>query len=83
MRRFIILISLFLCSFGLFATHQRAGEITYEYVSGLTYRFTILTYTYTPSAADRPQLDIVWGDGSYSTVDRVWRIQMENDITRN
>ena len=45
MRRFIILISLFLCSFGLFATHQRAGEITYEYVSGLTYRFTILTYT--------------------------------------
>ena len=83
MRRFIILISLFLCSFGLFATHQRAGEITYEYVSGLTYRFTILTYTYTPSAADRPQLDIVWGDGSYSTVDRIWRIQMENDITRN
>ena len=83
MRRFIILISLFLCSFGLFATHQRAGEITYEYVSGLTYRFTILTYTYTPSAADRPQLDIDWGDGTYSTVDRVWRIPMENDITRN
>lgn len=83
MRRFIILISLLLCSFGLFATHQRAGEITYEYVSGLTYRFTILTYTYTPSAADRPELDIVWGDGTSSTVDRVWRIQMENDITRN
>ena len=83
MRRFLIFLLLLSGSLGLFATHQRAGEITYEYVSGLTYRFTILTYTYTPSAADRPQLDIVWGDGSYSTVDRVWRIQMENDITRN
>ena len=83
MRRFLIFLLLLSGSLGLFATHQRAGEITYEYVSGLTYRFTILTYTYTPSAADRPQLDIVWGDGTSSTVDRVWRIQMENDITRN
>ena len=83
MRRFLILLLLLSGSLGLFATHQRAGEITYEYVSGLTYRFTILTYTYTPSAADRPQLDIVWGDGTYSTVDRVWRIPMDNDITRN
>ena len=83
MRRFLIFILLLSGSLGLFATHQRAGEITYEYVSGLTYRFTILTYTYTPSAADRPQLDIEWGDGTYSTVDRIWRIQMENDITRN
>ncbi len=83
MRRLVIFISIVLCSFALWATHQRAGEITYEHVSGLTYRITILTYTYTPSAADRPQLDLVWGDGTTSTVDRTSRVNLDNDITRN
>lgn len=36
------------------ATHQRAGEISYRYISGLTYEFTITTYTYSASPADRP-----------------------------
>ena len=40
------------------ATHQRAGEISYTYISGLTYEFTIVTYTYTPSPADRPQIEV-------------------------
>ena len=54
-----------------FATHQRAGEITYRYISGLTYEATIITYSYAPSYADRNELDIDWGDGQTSTLIRI------------
>jgi gliding motility-associated-like protein len=67
----------------LFATHQRAGEISYTYISGLTYEFTITTYTYTPSPADRPQIDVSWGDGTTSTIDRYQKINLENNISKN
>ncbi|MDE6106788.1 MAG: hypothetical protein K2F84_06810, partial [Bacteroidales bacterium] len=46
------------------ATHQKAAEITFTYVSGYTYRFHLVTYTFTESEADRPELEINWGDGS-------------------
>lgn len=52
------------------ATHQRAGEITYKYISGLTYEITIVTYSYAPSPADRYELDINWGDNTTSTLSR-------------
>ena len=52
------------------ATHQRAGEITYRHISGLTYEITITTYTYAPSAADRCELTINWGDGESSILPR-------------
>lgn len=83
MRRFFLSLILFICQLALFATHQRAGEITYSHVSGLTYRFTIITYTYTPSAADRPELEIEWGDGTSSIVQRTSKVNMANDISRN
>lgn len=67
----------------LWATHQRSGEITYEHLSGLTYRFTIITYTYTPSPADRPEIEVLWGDGSSSIIARVAKVNMENDISKN
>ena len=67
----------------LFATHQRAGEISYTYVSGLTYEFTITTYTYTPSPADRPEIDVSWGDGTTSTIERYQKINLENNISKN
>ncbi len=83
MRRFFISLILITCQLALFATHQRAGEITYSHVSGLTYRFTIITYTYTPSAADRPELEIEWGDGTSAIVERTSKVNMPNDISRN
>ncbi len=46
------------------ATHNRAGEITYRKISDLTYEVTIVTYTYTLSAADRNELEVDWGDNS-------------------
>ncbi|MDL2228182.1 gliding motility-associated C-terminal domain-containing protein [Odoribacter sp. OttesenSCG-928-L07] len=57
-----------MCSF---ATHNRAGEITFVHVSGYTYEVTITTITYAPSLADRNELEINWGDGKTSTIKRV------------
>lgn len=83
MRKAFTYIILSLLIYPLWATHQRSGEITYEHLSGLTYRFTIVTYTYTPSPADRPEIDVYWGDGSASTIPRYSKINMENDISQN
>ncbi len=66
-----------------YSTHQRAGEITYTHISGLNYRFTLVTYTYTPSPADRPTLDVLWGDGSMSTIQRIEKIDLPGDISKN
>jgi len=84
-RRLSLLLILFLLlsGFSALATHQRAGYITYRYISGMTYEFTIITYTYTPSPADRPQLEVSWGDGTTEEVDRVEKIDYPNDISKN
>ncbi len=79
------LIFLILCCSTLVvsATHNRAGEITYTHESGLTYRFTITTYTYTPSPADRPEIEVDWGDGSFSVVARDSKTSVGEDISKN
>ena len=78
---FLLLLVLFF-SFPVFATHNRAGEITYTYIPdpanptipSNTYRVTIVTYTKTSGIslnADRPILDSVhWGDGQKSSFRR-------------
>jgi gliding motility-associated-like protein len=53
-----------------YSTHNRAGEITYEVVEGLTYKITITTFTYTLSAADRSELEVMWGDNTTSIAPR-------------
>lgn len=74
-------------TFGLscHATHQRAAEITYKHVSGLTYEFTLTMYTYTPSLADdqRDSLLMTWGDGSSSYIHRQVFNNLGNDYTLN
>ncbi|MEG1498806.1 MAG: gliding motility-associated C-terminal domain-containing protein [Bacteroidales bacterium] len=54
----------------LLATHQKAAEITFVHVGGYTYDFLLTTYTFTGSEADRPELDLFWGDGSSSLLSR-------------
>ncbi|MEN8223817.1 MAG: gliding motility-associated C-terminal domain-containing protein [Bacteroidota bacterium] len=78
---FILVIST--CTSAVLATHQRAGEITYKYVSGLTYEITIITYTRTSAPADRPWLEVLWGDGSSSELPRTEKINYGNDISKN
>ncbi len=83
MRKYLLTIVLISISFAVFSTHQRAGEITYKAISNLKYEFTIVTYTYTPSPADRPELRIDWGDGTSQIVPRTQKINYPNNISRN
>ena len=83
----IYLFSVLLFSFIVqaFATHERAAEITYRRISNtsLQYEIKLVTYTYTPSPADRPQLEILWGDGTSDQVQRTLKLLLAGDITRN
>jgi gliding motility-associated-like protein len=59
-----------------FATHNRAGEITYRQTGPLTIEATITTYTKASSTpADRDTLEICWGDG---TCDKILRVNGPN-----
>ena len=71
MKKYLILL-LLLCWFArpVKATHQRAGEISFKYISGLTYEVTIVTYSYAPSPADRYELEINWGDNTLTVLPR-------------
>lgn len=61
-RLFFLPALLFFLPVKSWATHNRAGEITYEWLGGLTFRFTITTYTNPTSPADRDALVINYGD---------------------
>lgn len=85
MRKFVLCV-FFLCSvIGVFATHNRAGEITYRHVSGYIYEFTIITYTYTPSLANesRDKLPLDWGDGSKGEIKRINEEYLPDNFTKN
>ena len=55
------------------ATHNRAGEITYTHVQGLTYEVVITTYTKSDALADRPFLFLRWGDETGADLDSLAR----------
>ena len=65
------------------ATHNRAGEITYVQLSDLSYEITITTFTYTLSFADRPTLNVEWGDNSTSVAPRISMLTLPNYYRRN
>lgn len=71
-KRFLLFLLIFQVSIiNLLATHNRAGEITYVQKGTHTYEVTLVTYTYSLAPADRPEIDIYFGDGTYATVARV------------
>jgi gliding motility-associated-like protein len=79
----IIAALLFSCFYNASATHNRAGEITYVQLSDLSFEITITTFTYTLSYADRPQLEVEWGDNSTSVADRESILYLPNYYKRN
>ncbi|MCO6501032.1 MAG: gliding motility-associated C-terminal domain-containing protein [Vicingus serpentipes] len=80
----LVYILFILTSSNAVATHNRAGEITFKHISGLTYEITITTYTKDSSPADRPNLEIFWGDGtSLDSIARTNTILLGNDIRKN
>jgi len=81
--KLFLLVLVSFCFARLNATHNRAGEITYVQLSDLTYEITITTFTYTLSFADRPTLDVEWGDNSISTAPRISILTLPNFYRRN
>lgn len=70
LRTLFFLVSL-CCGTAAWATHNRAGEIIVCHLSGLTYRITVVTHTKLSAPADRPELEINYGDGSpWDTIPR-------------
>jgi gliding motility-associated-like protein len=67
----------------IYATHNRAGEITYKQISNLTYEITVTTYTYKLSGVFRLSLDVEWGDGTVSTVERRDSISLPDNYIRS
>ncbi len=79
---FFLVLSLIMI-YQAFATHNRAGEITYKQISNLTYEITVTTYTYKLSGVFRLSLDVEWGDGTISTVARRDSISLPDNYIRS
>ena len=82
-QKLFLLVLVSFCFANLNATHNRAGEITYIQLSDLTYEITLTTFTYTLSFADRPTLDVEWGDNTTSTAPRITKLTLPNYYQRN
>ena len=78
-----ITLILILALLPVFATHERAGDITYRHISGLTYEINLVTYTYSVSPADRPSMTIDFGDGTSDDVMRYRQDYLGNFINCN
>jgi gliding motility-associated-like protein len=62
--KYLFGLLLVLFGYSAMATHNRAGDITYHWVSGNTYEFKVVTCTKTSAPADRQWIPINWGDGT-------------------
>lgn len=80
---YTVLFLFFLGCANSYATHNRAGEITYTQISELTYEITVTTYTYTISSVDREELEVEWGDGTFSTVPRKEMLDLPDFYRQN
>jgi gliding motility-associated-like protein len=84
MRKIYLIIGLLLFMFSnVWATHNRAGEITFRQISAYTYEFTITTFTYTLSPVDRDTVNILWGDNTSSAAPRIQRIELPDYYRKN
>ena len=85
-RKLLFVSALLFClAFSAKATHQRAAEITYTWLGGNAYEFTLTCYTYTPSPAglQRDSLLVQWGDGLEEYIPRVVLQNLGDDYTLN
>ena len=68
-----------LLSIGLssYATHNRAGEITFRHIQGTKYEIKVITYTDPTSPPDRERLTVRYDDG---TSDEIPRVRIDPNI---
>ncbi len=75
--RAFLLSAFLLWAWNAQATHNRAGEICYRYISGTTFEFTVITYTFPDSPADRDSLTVVFDSrdplGTEKTIARTFQ----------
>ena len=72
--KFLVLFLFVLTSLSSYATHNRAGELLYEYISPLSYRVKVISYSKISDIsanADRDSLDLDWGDGTIESIVRI------------
>jgi hypothetical protein len=67
MRNILIVICAFF-SFGLWASHNQAGEIVFEQLDNRTVKITLITYTKISSEINRDSVVIKWGDDQEEVV---------------
>lgn len=85
-RKLLLILGFFFClAFSAMATHQRAAEITYTWLGGNAYEFTLTCYTFSPSPAglQRDSLLVQWGDGTEEYIPRVVLQDLGDDYTLN
>ena len=85
MRKLLLILGLLFCfAFTARATHQRAAEITYTWLGGNAYEFTLTTYNVPNAAWDqRDSLYMKWGDGTESYIPRISWINLGDDCVKN
>lgn len=85
MKRLLLLFLFISISVSAWATHNRAGEITYRQISALQYEFTLTTFTdvSSPGNADRPTATLKFGDGTEEERPRIERTLVGPFIQRN
>ncbi|MCD6332002.1 MAG: gliding motility-associated C-terminal domain-containing protein [Bacteroidales bacterium] len=85
LRNAIFTVILIILPVASYATHNRAGEITFKQIDDLTFRITVITYTSTgpQPVADRPKLLVQFGDGSSVEVPRVEEVYLPDYYKRN
>ncbi len=86
MKQYLFFILLIFISFSVFATHNRAGEITVRQIdpNNPTYlEIKVVTYTYTESLANRPELEVSWGDNTSSIIPRIDTVLLPDNYRRN
>jgi hypothetical protein len=72
MRNFYLTFLFIIFSITAYATHNKAGEITYSHILGNTYKVLVTTYTNTyGTTADRCQLTVHFGDGDSAIAPRI------------
>ncbi len=81
----VVILFLFCGAYYSYATHNRAGEITYRQISQYTFEITVITYTATGPmwTADRPELEVFWGDNTSSVLPRVEEVYLPDYYKRN
>jgi len=84
LKKFVFIV-LVLVSTQTFATHIRAGEITYTHITGTTYEITLTIFTKTSSPNPSSTLFCIsYGDTSLvDTISLTNSIVLGNDITKN